>query len=61
MAIDHEYTPEIVCPNCGHKESNSWEFGSGVNDCGDEICGTCGVEFIWDRVVVVEYCTEIKK
>jgi transcription elongation factor Elf1 len=61
MAIDHEYTQEIVCPSCGHKKSNSGEYGSGCNDSGEEICGSCGVEFIWDRITTVEYCTEIKK
>lgn len=61
MVIDHEYTPEIVCPGCGYKKSNSGEYGSGCNDSGEETCGSCGVDYIWERNITVDYSTEIKK
>ena len=61
MAIYHEFTREIVCPHCGHKESDSWDFGSGVNDSGEHTCGECDQDFEWDRNVTIDYCTEIIK
>lgn len=43
--IDYEYTKGIVCPFCGHKFHDSWEYlesmrGSGILlECTGEECG----------------------
>jgi transcription elongation factor Elf1 len=51
--IDHEYTPEAVCPYCGHVRRNSCELA----DEGEIECGECGKDFAFFRVVTVDYCT----
>lgn len=58
--LDHEYTDEIVCPYCGHKHHDSWEYG----EPGDEMygeeheCGSCQRKFIWSRRIKAIYSTE---
>ena len=52
--IDTDYTDEIVCPYCGHKNHDSWEY----NDNGGKTeCVECGE--IFDLVVDIDitYCT----
>lgn len=53
--IDHEYTDEIICPHCGHKYSDCWEWG---DDEGVEECYNCYKPFSWTRNITVNYCTE---
>lgn len=37
--IDHTDTDEVVCPSCGHEESDSWQFEDGnILEC--EECKT---------------------
>jgi len=55
--IDTQYTREITCPWCGHKQSDSWEW----DDHGEEECGVCWMPFIHSRFVEVSYCTEKKE
>lgn len=53
--IDHEYTENIVCPNCG-EIFNSFE----KDDYGTEYCDKCDTEFEYCRNVEVTYSTRIK-
>lgn len=54
--IDHLYTDEIVCPNCGMEKSDSWEYSdSGEIDC------NCGITFEYYREVSCTYNTFIKE
>jgi hypothetical protein len=53
MAIDHEYTKEIVCPYCGAEFLDSWEYGDhDFPEC------DCGKKFISKRDIDVTYITE---
>lgn len=52
--IDHQYTRNLVCPYCGYEDLNSWEC---THDSGEEICGSCGEEFEYEREVSVSYTT----
>lgn len=54
--IDHEYTGEIVCPNCGQEERDSWE----MSDSGEVECD-CGITFEYERHVEVTYSSYFKK
>lgn len=50
--FDTDYTNEIVCPHCGYKQSDSWEW----DDSEDEAqCGHCENFFGYERVVSVTY------
>lgn len=51
--IDHKYTDNIICPWCGHKNSDSWES----DDNGEEECGECEQSYTYERIVTVEYST----
>lgn len=52
--IDHKYTENIVCPHCGWKDHDSWEYKA---DSGEIECGNCEKPFTYERHVTVEYCT----
>lgn len=62
MDIDHELTPEIVCPFCGHEYQDSWEKSKNEDgaDVSDE-CVNCGKTFEGECVVVVYYTTRKPK
>jgi predicted RNA-binding Zn-ribbon protein involved in translation (DUF1610 family) len=49
--------PEIVCPMCGYKENDSWEY----DDSGDFHCPNCGSVSEYQREVEVTYTTTLKK
>ena len=51
--IDTDYTEDIVCPWCGYKHEESWEF----DDDGDDECANCGQPFFYSREVTVTYST----
>lgn len=53
--IDHQYTTEIVCPKCGYKLRDSWEF----DDSGTHKCGECEASFSYDRIVSCTYVTKL--
>lgn len=57
----HETTlqPDPVCPHCGHKHRDAWEwnFGPGLDGGGDRECESCGETFRCDRIVDVSYTT----
>ena len=52
--INCDYTDEVVCPYCGHEQSDSWEYEEYHNPIE---CGECGKEFKFSRQVEVTYCT----
>ncbi len=53
--IEHEYTAEIVCPHCGYKYGDSWEYN---NDDGNKIeCECCDKKFILSVNFSVDYST----
>ena len=53
--FEHEYTHEIVCPNCGDEHLDSWE-------CEDEdpemYCYECHCIFSMTRNTTVTYSTK---
>lgn len=53
--IDHEYTDEIVCPYCGHEQSDSWEL---KHNEGEDFCGSCEKKFTYIRDISVSYSTK---
>jgi len=54
--IDHDNTDEIVCPYCGYKHSDSWDYQN--DDIGLIECGSCNKEFYAYREITVTYSTE---
>lgn len=56
--IDHEYTDEIVCPWCGYKFEDSWEFSCDDEDLGLIDCYECDKQFYASRNIRVTYSTE---
>jgi uncharacterized protein (DUF2225 family) len=52
--IDHSYTEDIVCPHCGYKFSDSYEFDS---DSGELNCYECEKDFFFERNRSVNYTT----
>lgn len=55
--FDTDLTDEIVCPECGHEESDSWEYGD-LESSGRVTCGRCSREFWATRNVSITYSTE---
>lgn len=52
---DTQYTREIVCPVCGHKFSNSWEYNQWGE--GEITCINCDEEFFLAVNVDITYST----
>ena len=53
--IDYKYTEEIVCPYCGYKFTDCYEY-FGNEECADNIyCDVCEKEFDAVRNVSVSY------
>jgi len=55
--VDHTFQDEITCPNCGHKQDDSWEcsYSEYEHDC------ECGATFISTPNPSVTYCTHLVK
>ena len=51
--IDHEFTIEITCPNCGAELSDSWEYPNTA----EHVCYECKCIFTSEREVEVTYST----
>ncbi len=51
-----------VCPHCGHRHCDAWEwnFGNGMEGSADHDCDNCGEEFHVEREVTVYFSTTIK-
>ena len=56
--IDHHYTPDPVCPHCGEIYDNAWEWRE---DDGVVDCDKCEKQFVYSRIVTIEYTTEPKQ
>jgi diadenosine tetraphosphatase ApaH/serine/threonine PP2A family protein phosphatase len=53
-----------VCPHCGYRHDDAWEwnFGPGLDgDRNDIECGYCGETFDCERVVYTNYTTKPSK
>ena len=55
--IERNCEHEITCPNCGHENSDSYEY----SDDGEEECQTCGATYEYHREVSCTYDTTIVK
>ena len=60
-SLDHEFTPDIVCPYCGKIYTNSGEVDPGDEDLGDIECMECWNIFPTERNIIITYSTEIPK
>jgi len=47
-----EYESELICPYCGAIKSDMWEFSG---DEGSVECGTCGMDFDFERQIEITY------
>lgn len=54
MEFNHQYTNEIVCPYCGHEQSDSFEL---IDDDGEMNCGSCSGTFSFERHRRITYST----
>ncbi len=57
---DTALTPQPVCPHCGHKERDAWEwnFGNLLEGSHRGDCNSCGETFTTEREVSVYYTTK---
>lgn len=51
--IECEHTYEVVCPFCGHEQSDSWEISEGTNQC-----RSCDKKFSVEVHQTVTYSTK---
>ncbi len=56
--IDHEYTSDLVCPYCGNKESDSWEYRESDGFTGEIECGRCEKHYKYETHVDVTFSTK---
>nr|DAT67846.1 MAG TPA: hypothetical protein [Caudoviricetes sp.] len=56
-----EYENQIVCPYCGHKDNNSWEFSGSDGEELEHDCPKCGKTMICCRNVQITYSTYRKE
>ena len=54
--IDHEYTDNAVCPNCGGEDNNSWELDE---DFESECPHGCGAVYCGTRIITAVYTTKL--
>ena len=54
-----QFTSDPVCPKCGYKHRDAWEWDFDSGDT-EHDCGKCGEPFVCSRIVNVEYCTTPK-
>lgn len=57
--LDLRHNPEPVCPHCGHKHRDAWEwnFGPGIEGDTEYECNECGETFAVSRCVEITYNT----
>jgi len=53
--IDHEDTSEVVCPYCGHKQSDTWELTGGDDEEDTVNCGKCEKEFGYRTEITIDF------
>lgn len=51
---DHEWSDEPICPHCGHKFKDAWEW----SDSGEHECCECGKLFFYERTLYVRWTTK---
>lgn len=56
--FDHVFAETIVCPFCGWKDNDSWEWLNGEEGDGESECGECEKPFAVSRHVTVAYSTQ---
>ena len=56
--IEHEFTVNVVCPWCGHRERDSWDRHMNDGDCEEDDCSACLKPFMVSCIVSIEYSTE---
>jgi DNA-directed RNA polymerase subunit RPC12/RpoP len=49
------HTDEVVCPYCGHKHRDSYEFFENGQECAEIACGHCEREFAISQHVSIAY------
>ena len=59
--IEYEFTREPICPACGHRHRDAWEWGfdDALEGHTTHECDSCGAEFECDRIVTVDYSTRL--
>jgi len=59
---DLRYTREPICPYCGNKDRDAWEYDFGDMEGTIETdCGNCGKEYYVTRNVEITYSTTGKE
>lgn len=56
--------PDPVCPHCGHRHRDAWEWNFGEGPDGESngrACDNCEALFDCERVVQVSYTTRMTK
>ena len=58
---DTKLQAEPVCPACGHRHRDAWEwhFDGDMDGSAKRECDACGAEFQCDRIVSVDYTTRL--
>ena len=59
--IDCSLEPEIKCPYCGYKDTDSWEYNMGQDDEIEVECGNCEEEFLVTCHIEVTYSSYPKE
>ena len=63
--VNTRYTREIVCPYCGHVETDSWEIAASGEDgdVGTHECKGCNQSYTYKYSINVEviYCTSKRR
>lgn len=58
MDWDTSYAEGMICPYCGHENSDSFEF---IEDEGERECENCGKIFEYTREIEIRYTTTKKE
>lgn len=52
----NNWEEEIICPHCGYKHEDSWDYGMKYDGDEREVeCGDCGKEFMASMSLDVSY------
>lgn len=58
--VRFENTEEIMCPYCGRRFEDSYEYG-GIDECFEVECADCGRDFDVTRTVIISYDSRPKE
>jgi len=58
--MDTEYTDFPICPHCGHRHRDVWEwdFGAGIEGATDKDCDQCNKPFFVAKFARITYTTK---